>query len=78
MQNKLSRKVDIMNQLNPDCYSIANLTLDQIFGSLAKKDESPEKIWQSITNAFGADFFLAQIEKSLGSRLSMDNRALEK
>ena len=51
-----------MNNLAPEAYSIANLSLIEIFMGIEKKEKDPSRIWKALKKAFGEDFFLGPVE----------------
>lgn len=61
-----------MNQLSPDAYSIANLSLSQIFQNLAIRITDPQILWRALhkESAFGSDYFFQIIEKEYSNRIN--------
>lgn len=51
-----------MNSLTVDAYSVANLTVDEIFEGLELKVQDPLTVWNSLHHYYGEDFFMAIIE----------------
>ena len=55
----LNRKITYFNKLSPNAYGIINLTLHEIFESLAIIETDSGKIWKCLNDAYGKDFFIA-------------------
>ena len=51
-----------MNELEPNAYSIANLSLIEIFIACVKKEKDPNRIWKALKKAYGEDYFLDPVE----------------
>ena len=73
---KLQNKVCLMNNLAPEAYSIANLSLIEIFMGIEKKEKDPSRIWKALKKAFGEDFFLGPVEHQYGKRFVQNYNAL--
>ena len=52
-----------MNDLSPESYSVANLSLMDLFIGCAKKENDPSRIWKSLNLAYGEDYFLTVVEE---------------
>ena len=65
-----------MNDLSPDAYSIANLSLVEIFLGIAKKENDPARIWKALKKAYGEDYFLTVVEEQYGKRFVANYNAL--
>jgi len=61
--DKLTDKINLMNKLTPDAFSVANLSLIEIFLGVAKKENDPSRIWKALKHAYGEDFFLTVVEE---------------
>lgn len=60
--DKLNERIDLMNKLSPDAYSVANISLMEIFKGVMKKEKSPNRIWKALKEVFGEDYFLTVVE----------------
>ena len=65
-----------MNDLSPDAYSIANLSLVEIFVGCSKKESDPARIWKALKRAYGADYFITVVEEQYGQRFVANYNAL--
>ena len=66
-----------MNELSPDAYSVANLTLKQIFKGCALKEQDPARVWNTLKLAYGhEDYFVSVIEAQYGRRFVANYNAL--
>lgn len=65
-----------MNDLSPESYSVANLSLIDIFMGCAKKESDPSRIWKSLNLAYGEDYFLTVVEEQYGKRFVKNYNAL--
>lgn len=65
-----------MNKLSPDAYSIANLSLMEIFRGVSKKERAPNRIWKGLKTVFGEDYFLTVVEAQYGKRFVANYNAL--
>ena len=74
--DKLKDKIKLMNDLSPDAYSIANLSLVEIFLGIAKKENDPARIWKALKKAYGEDYFLTVVEEQYGKRFVANYNAL--
>jgi len=75
-QESLLRKITYFNKLSPNAYGIVNLTLQEIFESLAVIETDCHRLWKHFNDAYGADFFLAPVERQYGRRFARDYDAL--
>ena len=75
-QTSLLKKIYLFNKLNPNAYSLVNLSLEEIFTNLAQIEVNPNKIWKYLIEAYGDDYFLAVIERVYGKRFAKDYEAL--
>ena len=74
--DKLKNKIQLMNNLTPEAYSIANLSLVEIFLGVAKKENDPARIWKGLKRAYGEDYFITVIEEQYGQRFVANYNAL--
>lgn len=65
-----------MNDLCPDAYAIANLSLVEIFLGTAKKESDPARIWKALKRAYGSDYFITVVEEQYGQRFVANYNAL--
>lgn len=65
-----------MNELSPDAYSVANLSLIEIFKGCVMKESDPARIWKALKNAYGEDYFVKPIEEQYGKRFVANYNAL--
>ena len=61
--DKLTDKIQLMNRLAPDAFSVANLSLFEILHGVAKKENDPSRIWKALKRAYGDDYFLTGVEE---------------
>jgi len=74
--DRLIDKISLMNKLSPEAFSVANLSLIEIFLSVAKKENDPNRIWKGLKRAYGEDFFLTVVEEQYGKRFVANYNAL--
>ena len=55
-----------MNDLTPDAYSVANLSILDIFRGCAKKETDPARIWIALKKAYSEDYFINVVEEQYG------------
>jgi len=72
------QKIDKFNALSPDAYSLANLTVPEIFQGLSSINKDAKVIWNELHQAYGKDFFLRIIEEEYGPRLRQDHEKVSK
>ena len=65
-----------MNELCPEAYSIANLSLVEIFMGCQKKENDPARIWKALKRAYGSDYFITVVEEQYGQRFVANYNAL--
>jgi len=61
--DRLQHKIKLMNELSPNAFSIANLSLIEIFTSCSKKERDPARIWKALKKAYGEDYFITVVEQ---------------
>ena len=74
--DKLRNKIRLMNELSPEAYSIANLSLIEIFQGCQKKETDPARIWKALKRAYGPDYFITVVEEQYGQRFVANYNAL--
>ena len=75
--HSLKSQISFMNELSPDAYSVANLTLKQIFKGCAQKESDPARVWNTLKLAYGhEDYFVSVIEAQYGRRFVANYNAL--
>ena len=65
-----------MNELATDAYSIANLSLLEIFKGCAMKETDPAKVWKCLKKAYSEDYFVNVVEEQYGTRFVANYNAL--
>ena len=65
-----------MNELSSDAYSVANLSLTEIFKGCSLKESDPARIWKAIKLAYGEDYFIKPVEEQYGKRFVANYNAL--
>ena len=65
-----------MNDLSPDAYSVANLSLTEIFKGCVRKEGDPTRIWKALKLAYGDDYFVKPVEEQYGKRFVANYNAL--
>ena len=65
-----------MNDLSPDAYSVANLSVLDIFRGCAKKETDPARIWIALKKAYSEDYFINVVEEQYGQRFVANYNAL--
>ena len=65
-----------MNDLSPDAYSVANLSLVDLFAGCARKENDPARIWKALNMAYGDDYFITVVEEQYGKRFVANYNAL--
>jgi len=75
-QHQLISKIEALNKLSPNAYSLANLTMDEVFQGLSLIEGDPYVIWKSLHNAYGTDYFISIIEREYGKRFAKDYDAI--
>ena len=65
-----------MNELSTDAYSVANLSLVEIFKGCVLKESDPARIWKAIKSAYGEDYFIKPVEDQYGKRFVANYNAL--
>ena len=71
-EDELLKKINAMNVLAPNAYSIVNLSLSDIMKSLQQIYPETQTIWEAIHEHYGQDCFLVIIEREYGSRFAKD------
>lgn len=74
--DKLNEKIDLMNKLSPDAYSVANMSIMEILKGVQKKEKSPNRLWKALKEVFGEDYFLTVVEAQYGKRFVANYNAL--
>lgn len=77
--DKLNNKIKLMNDLAPEAYGIANLSLTEIFQGCAKKERDPELVWRALNRAYeryNKDYFINVVEEKYGRRFVSNYNAL--
>ena len=72
----LKSKIRLMNKLSPDAYSIANLSLIDIFIGVEKREKDPHCVWKALKRAYGEDYFIVCVEEQYGRRFVANYNAL--
>ena len=55
-------KIRLMNDLSPDAYSVANLSLIEVFAGVQKREKDAGRIWKALKLAYGDDYFIQPVE----------------
>ena len=66
----------LMNELEPKAYSVANLSLIEIFQGCEKKEKDPARVWKALKMAYGEDYFISPVEQQYGQRFVKNYNAL--
>ena len=74
--DKLNNKIKLLNDLAPDAYGIANLSLIEILMGCAKKERDPARVWKALKRAYGKDYFITVVEEEYGKRFVSNYNAL--
>ena len=72
----METKIKLMNQLSPEAYSVANLSLVNILEGCAIKESDPARVWKAIKLAYGEDYFIKPVEEQYGKRFVANYNAL--
>lgn len=65
-----------MSELAPEAYSVANLSLIEIFMACEKKEKDPCRIWKALKKAYGEEYFVGPVEQQYGQRFVQNYNAL--
>ena len=72
----MNNKIKLLNDLSPDAYSVANLSLIELFTGCAKKERDPARVWKALLRAYGKDYFITVVEEQYGKRFVNNYNAL--
>ena len=61
--------------MTPKTFGLVDLSLDEIFESLAKIEKDAYVVWNKLTSAYPVDYFLGTIEDTYGAFFDQDSQS---